>query len=775
MSLFGNALQNILKQPNLERPPAAVMSGMYSGSVAAPTSGGVMQQLQAYNGTGWLHAVVDRIATSIAATEWNLYRTTSNGDRQELFMHPLLQLWKSINPYDSQQTLMEMTQQHLELTGEAWWILLRNGAGVPQEIWCVRPDRMKIVPSREDFIAGYIYELGSEKIPLERQDVIFIKNPNPLDPYRGAGVVQSILTDLDSERMATAYTRNFFRNSAQPNGIIQFDEDLSDADFDRLVERWREQHQGVGNANRVAVLERGKWVDRKGSTQRDMQFEQLRRLNRDTILGAFGVPSSIMGITESVNRANAEAGEVQFARWVLRPRLVRIKSALNEFLVPLFGTDLEFDFIDPTPENREFNLTEATTAFTAGLLTKNEARLRLGEGEVDNGDEFKNGDNPVSDYVEPEEEMNPEEPEENNPSYDEEERSYIKQIARGDGFNPPEIEKQEQKIYQNWTKRLKKEVQLIIEFLEENNKQLKLEGSDAAYYPWESWHANYVDEVAEELSVVLNSSMMIQEPLLPKPIAQQMAIEAAREQADKALSFEFAFDQYGKPTNIVGVAAQRMQLAVARTIERGETLQTLRKNLETDIGFSPARAARIARTETARAIGTGKQNAALATNKDQKQWVTQGDDLVDFDGEGPCVSNEAQGWIGIGQAFIGGDLPAHPNCRCTVIYRTKELHETIEEAQVELPNQKALPSNYREVGYAAEVRCGSCRFYWDGHCEYWHDSVGNNYVCNSWLDGSHVLIETFCPTCQKRLPMNNFTGSADIYCPRCKETSLLMS
>ena len=773
MSLFGNALQNILKQPNLERPPAAIMSGMYSGSVAAPTSGGVMQQLQAYNGTGWLHAVVDRIATSIAATEWNLYRTTSNGDRQELFMHPLLQLWKSVNPYDTQQTLMEMTQQHLELTGEAWWILLRNAAGVPQEIWCVRPDRMKIVPSREDFIAGYIYELGSEKIPLERQDVIFIKNPNPLDPYRGAGVVQSILTDLDSERMATSYTRNFFRNSAQPNGIIQFDEDLSDADFDRLVERWREQHQGVGNANRVAVLERGKWVDRKGSTQRDMQFEQLRRLNRDTILGAFGVPSSIMGITESVNRANAEAGEVQFARWVLKPRLVRIKSALNEFLVPLFGTDLEFDFIDPTPENKEFNLTEATTAFTAGLLTKNEARLRLGEGEVDNGDEFKNGDNPVSDYVEPEEEMNPEKPEE-----EPEERSYTKQLPRGDGFNPPEIEKQEQRIYQNWTKRLKKELQLIIEYLEENNKFIKLEGDALDKFRMEGgwdWYAKYGDEVAQELSVVLNSTILIEEPKLPKPIAQQMAIEAAQEQTRKALDYEFAFDKNGKPINLVGMRATAMQITVVETIERGDSLRTLIQRLEKEVGYTSADAARIARTETARAIGTGKQNAALATNKDQKQWVTQGDDLVDFDGEGPCISNEAQGWIGIAEAFAGGDLPAHPNCRCTVIYRTKELHETIEEAQIQTPNQKALPSNYREVGYAAEVRCGSCRFYWEGYCEYWDDSVGNNYVCNSWLDGSHVLIETFCPTCQKRLPMNNFKGSAEVFCPRCKETSLLMS
>ena len=133
-------------------------------------------------------------------------------------------------------------------------------------------------------------------------------------------------------------------------------------------------------------------------------------------------------------------------------------------------------------------------------------------------------------------------------------------------------------------------------------------------------------------------------------------------------------------------------------------------------------------------------------------------------------------WIPATSAWeTGTDLPAHPNCRCTVIYRTKELHENIEEAQASKPNQKALPTNYREVGFDAEVRCGSCRFYWNGFCEYWNDAAENNYVCNSWLDGSHVLSETFCPSCQKRLPMNNFTGSAEIYCPRCKEHSIIKS
>jgi phage portal protein BeeE len=170
MSILKNAYRNIfIREPNTERPPAALMSGMMNGSIAPASQGGTLSQMQTYGNTGWIHAVVERIATSIASTDWTIYQTSANGDRQELFRHPLTMLWNSVNPYDTRETLMEMTQQHLELTGEAWWILLRNTAGIPQEIWCVRPDRMHVVPSREDFIAGYMYQLGSEKIPLEKK------------------------------------------------------------------------------------------------------------------------------------------------------------------------------------------------------------------------------------------------------------------------------------------------------------------------------------------------------------------------------------------------------------------------------------------------------------------------------------------------------------------------------------------------------------------------------------------------------------------------------
>ncbi len=446
MTLLRRALQAVTKAHDIDRPPLAVAAALLNGGFGAQT--GITAQLDSMVTVGWLFGTIDRIATAVAATEWQLFSVQSDGDRKEIFKHPLLDLWNTVNPFETREGFLEASDQHFELVGEMWWLILRNGMGTPQELWLIRPDRMRPVPSPEEFLVGYIYTIGEEKIPIVLEDVMFTKRPSPTNPYRGIGVVQSVLTDIQSERMSALWTRNFYTNNAEPGGIIEVEEAMSDTDFLKFVDRWRTQHQGIGNAHRVAVLEKARWVDRK-LTQRDMQAVQQRDLNRDVILGAFGMPKSVMGITESVNRANAEAGEVLFSRWLVVPRLRRIRAVLNSRLAPMFGPNLQFDFTDPTPENRELNLREAVEGYTARVLTQNESRARLGEGEVDGGDQFAPQPLALS----------------------------LRSASGGLGperlkvlDNPlreDEVNEEEDSIESGWNKRLAAEREALVEFLEE--------------------------------------------------------------------------------------------------------------------------------------------------------------------------------------------------------------------------------------------------------------------------------------------------------------------
>ncbi|MFF9002616.1 phage portal protein [Streptomyces achromogenes] len=332
-------------------------------------------QMRAMSAVGTLFAIVDRTSNATALVDWKLYRKAKSGrdeDRVEVTAHAALDLWRKPNGFMPRQEFVETFQQHFDLTGEAWWVIARRpGINLPLEIWPVRPDRMTPVPSRENFLAGYVYTSpDGEQIPLELDEVIQLRRPNPLDPYRGLSPVLSILPDLDTSRYAAEWSRAFFVNSAQPGGIIEVPSALSDDQFAELRDRWNEQHRGVGNAHRVAILEHGKWVDRTIS-QRDMQFVELRGATADRIREAYGISKTAIGDFEDINRASALAAKSWFAEQQTVPRLERIKAALNFELLPMFGPTadgLEFDYEPPTPPDPEIEAQQLTARSAAAAV-----------------------------------------------------------------------------------------------------------------------------------------------------------------------------------------------------------------------------------------------------------------------------------------------------------------------------------------------------------------------------------------------------------------------
>lgn len=336
----------------------------------APTTP-MVREMRAMGQVGTLFAIVTKCAGGTSQVEWKLWRKSASGkkeDRVEVTNHLALSIWNKPNDFFTRQEFIETFQQHQELTGESWWVIARDPrSDLPLELWPVRPDKMTPVPDAEEFIRGYVYTGPSgEQIPLDRDQVIMIRMPDPMDPYRGMGPVQTILPDLNASNMAAQYVARFFENSAEPGGLIEVPHELSDHEFDQMATRWREQHQGVSNAHRVGILENGaKWIDRK-YTLKDMQFTELRATSSEMIREAFGFPKPMLGSTEDVNRANAEAAEYVFAKWLLVPRLERIKQALNTEFLRLFYPkgavpDVEFDYETPVPEDKEFESANTKT------------------------------------------------------------------------------------------------------------------------------------------------------------------------------------------------------------------------------------------------------------------------------------------------------------------------------------------------------------------------------------------------------------------------------
>ena len=340
------------------------------------------QMMRAYGRSGTVYAIVSLLQQSAASSPWHLYKKApqdgrvryTTGDRgsdqrTEVVQHAALSLWSKPNDFHSGFEFREGCNQHLELTGETFWVLNREVTTFPTSMWYVRPDRMEPVPDPDDYLLGWIYTgPNGQQVPLTTDEVIIEKMPDPLDPFRGAGPVASILANIDQQRYATDYQRNLFINGADPGGLIQVDKRLSDTEFDELVDRWREAHQGVARAGRVGVLEASAtWIP-SGQSNKDLEYGNLRLANRDEIREAWRMHKAMLGTVDDVNRANAQTAEEVFVSWMDTPRLERRKDTLNCKLLPMFGASgqsVEFDYEDPSPDNREEDNGELTTKATA--------------------------------------------------------------------------------------------------------------------------------------------------------------------------------------------------------------------------------------------------------------------------------------------------------------------------------------------------------------------------------------------------------------------------
>lgn len=220
-----------------------------------------------------------------------------------------------------------------------------------------------------------------------------------------------------------------------------------------------------------------------------------------------------------------------------------------------------------------------------------------------------------------------------------------------------------------------------------------MEVADIDGYDW-NWNAKYEEEMVAELLKVFTKSFTTELPDLSPDFIAIAGKPWAAKQAEEVLN------------TMSATTKQRVQVIIEQAVESGQSIGTTTATLRKDYAFSAEKAKVIARTETARALGVGVKEAAIHQGRDEKRWVTSGDDLVSDD----CRENENDGWIAIGDPFTTGidTVPQHPNCRCNVRYRTKAISP---ERSIK-PEFRCVNCNHllgRDVSAGTRIHCRHCK------------------------------------------------------------------
>ncbi len=296
---------------------------------------------------------------------------------EEVTEHISLDLLEEVNPLINRFDLWELTEIYLELTGNAYWYLPKNGLEVPAEIWPIPVQNMRIVPGKSNLIKGYVYKYGTVEIPFEPEEIIHFKFPSPTSQLYGMSPLVAIQTAVSFEKNTRRYEDTLMKNNARPEAILETENIVGEREYERLKEQWQQNYGGPMKVGKTIILEKGLTYKAVTLTNKDIGYMEGRRVARDEIAAAYGIPLSKL-TTESVNLANARVGEWQYKKDTLEPRLRRIEEKLNEKFIPLFDSQLFFAYDTPVPEDETFELTEQRTHLGSYVTSINEEREKMG-------------------------------------------------------------------------------------------------------------------------------------------------------------------------------------------------------------------------------------------------------------------------------------------------------------------------------------------------------------------------------------------------------------
>jgi len=257
-------------------------------------------------------AAVRVISGTVAALPFLVYKRTENGGRERIIDHPVYPLLHDRpNEYMDAITFIETRQAHVLTYGNGFAEIQRNGAGKPIALWPLLPDRTfrKISPGGIPY-----YEVGvltGQKVNIPDYNVLHIKGLG-FDGYTGYNVVAAHKEAIGYGVAVKEYAGRFFSNSANPGGVLEHPNTLSDPAAKRLAESWNKESGGLTKAHRTRVLEEGMKWSQTGVAPEQAQALEVQKYTVDDCSRIFNIPPHKIGSLERATFSNIEEQNIDF-------------------------------------------------------------------------------------------------------------------------------------------------------------------------------------------------------------------------------------------------------------------------------------------------------------------------------------------------------------------------------------------------------------------------------------------------------------------------------
>ena len=351
-----------------------------------------------YQENAIVYKCISMIANNASAVKIKVF----SGDT-ELDSHPLISLLNRPNPLQSGVEYFHSLISYLLISGNSYMIKDKD-TSAPTELYLLRPDRIEIKSNKSMIPESYHYKLDNKIVSTYPVNPVtgysqlkHIKLWNPLDDFYGLSPIVAGAYNIDQHNLAGLHNVGLLKNGCTPSAMLKFkptDETgasatLSDDQRAMLLQDLETRFSSSANAGRPMLLEGDFDYVQMGLNPKDMDFLELMNMSAREIALCFGVPAQLVGIADQTYANVAEARLSLYEETII-PLLDRLQSDLNEYLSPLYEGNLSIQYdIDSIPamaEKRKQIFANVSQGVQQGILTRNEARDRLGLEPIDGGD-----------------------------------------------------------------------------------------------------------------------------------------------------------------------------------------------------------------------------------------------------------------------------------------------------------------------------------------------------------------------------------------------------
>ena len=256
----------------------------------------------------------------------------------------------------------------------------RNGQIIALHL--LPPQHTRPIPDPRKFVSGYEVAMptGFKKV-ISPNDVIWVRRPHPLDPYLSLTPMETAGIAIEIENLAKIYNRNFLLNDGRPGGLLVVRGEMDEDDKEELRSRFRGNLNRTGQTSVIASDDGVDFVD-TSANPRDAAYVEMRKITKEEILAAFGVPESVIGNASGRTFSNASEEIRVFWMETMQPHLeilARSFDELDERNYVDFDTSSVPILIVAKQERERYLLDE----FGSGLISGNEYRSGTGRKTVE--------------------------------------------------------------------------------------------------------------------------------------------------------------------------------------------------------------------------------------------------------------------------------------------------------------------------------------------------------------------------------------------------------